>query len=224
MITITANQKSLNALRNDLRVLALPSDIKKQIIQRTAWAIKNDALKNVRRQQSPDGKSWEKRKVGTGKMLLHRARYLNSKLDGDAKGLLYYKLQRTAEISAIHQYGLEDTVSQNQNDKNKVEADKNDPVTPQQVTRLLALGYQIRKRGKYRNATASEIKRSLSMAQAGLIIRVLKKKLSSATNSGKGLKIKMPERPFLDTNEQRNGNRMREQIEKVLTENGIRFK
>ncbi|MFA9499906.1 phage virion morphogenesis protein [Mannheimia sp. E30BD] len=237
MINIQAPLKNLQALKQDLSLLTLPPKVTHLIIKRTAQAIKNNALKNVRNQQTPDGRKWQKRKVGTGKMLRHRASYLNTKIDNPKTGMLYYKYRRTGEISAIHQYGLEDLITQNrkltkqekQYLRQKNEGENKHQITKEQITRLIALGYTIKtKTGKEKLATVNEIKKRLpSRGKAGITIRKLKEKIkkeSGHTIKARGIKMRMPERPFLDTNEQRNGKIMLVCIERVLNEYGIKFK
>lgn len=221
-IILKLSKESLKRFRRDMRLLTLSPDKKKQVIQRTAWRIKDNAKKAVNQQRSPDGKPWEKRKVGKGKMLKRRAKFLNTKMQGNNTGVLGYKNKKSSELSAEHQYGLEVELAKNQKltlgDKIQLIKNKNNPCSDSQAKKLKDLGYQIRlKGGRRKNASLREIKARLTMGQAGLIIRLMSKALNQNKQSAVNGKIKLPARPFLDENTQHNAEIMAAELAKVLT-------
>ena len=218
------SQRSYKRLQHDMRLLSLSQEQKKQLFQRTLWRMKDKAKKSVSQQQSPDGKQWAKRKVGTGKMLKRRARFLKSKLEGVNRAKLGYSVAETAILSAEHQYGLEVELAKNQKltaqERQILQTSKNEQASDSQAKKLRDLGYQIvLKGGRKKRAGIREIKERLKRGQARIIIRLMSKKLGKDKTGSKNGKIKMPERPFLDEDAQRNAEIMTAELIKLLPNN-----
>lgn len=212
---------SYNQLKRDLKILSLSKSKKKELFQRVTWRIKDKAKKSVSRQQDPDGTPWKPRKVGKGKMLKHRAKFLNSKISNGNRATIGYKNKETSIISAEHQYGLDSKLKENkkatEEQKAKLLATKNDPCSDPQAKKLRDLGYQIRlKGGKKKRANLREIKTRLTKGQAGLLIRLLKNNHSDNRQKAVNGKIKMEKRTFLDENVQRNAEIMTQELDKIL--------
>lgn len=224
-IQAALSRNSYRRLKRDMSLLSLTKEQKTRLFQRTLWRMKDKAKKAVREQRSPDGTPWQKRKKGSGKMLKRRARFLKSKPDGENRAKLGYSVAKTAQISAQHQYGLEAELVKNQKltaaEKKILQFAKDKQVTDSQAKKLRDLGYHIiLKGGRKKRASMREIKAQLKQGQAGLIIRLMSKKSNeknkdkSSSNNGK---IKMPARPFLDENTQRNAEIMTAELIKLLT-------
>ncbi|MBE2895574.1 phage virion morphogenesis protein [Pasteurellaceae bacterium HPA106] len=216
-------QSSIKRLKTDFKLLTLSREKKRQVLQRTAWRMKDKAKKAVSQQKSPDGKSWEKRKKGSGKMLKHRAQYLKTKGQGANKVKMGYTIPSSARIAAEHQYGLEVELASNSKlttaDRVRLNKIIHNPATAKQADKLRTLGYQIQlKGGKKKRATIRDIQNRLTVGQAGLIIRLMNEKLKKEAQAAKsqGGKIKLPERPFLDENTQRNADILSQELGKVL--------
>ena len=97
---------------------------------------------------------------------------------------------------------------------------KNEQASDSQAKKLRDLGYQIvLKGGRKKRAGIREIKERLKRGQAGIIIRLMSKKLGKDKTGSKNGKIKMPERPFLDEDAQRNAEIMTAELIKLLPNN-----
>ncbi|MFQ1022506.1 phage virion morphogenesis protein [Avibacterium paragallinarum] len=224
--------KQFKSLANYFR---LSPKIKQQTMQRVLWRLKRKTEQNVTRQQTPEGKPWKPRKKPRkglkNKMLRRRGQYLNSKLEFNGnQGRLTYTNKRSAQVAAIHQYGLEVTNIQNKQDKIHLERllkQNNQKATPKQAKRLKELGYTVStgkklKNGKTKrkNASMKDITSRLSRGQAGLIIRMIEEK--QGIKIRRGLRsYKMTKREFLDENEQRNAEVITEELFKAFERSGI---
>ncbi|RRN04765.1 phage virion morphogenesis protein [Bibersteinia trehalosi] len=216
MIELRANSASLKQFRHDLAILMLSGADKAKIKKYTAQAIKRNAQSNINKQQSPDGVPWKARQKPvdiTGlskrdakkqtKMLKNRARYLVTQDIGINVAKMCYRIQRTGEISSIHQLGLVDTLPQANNEKQSGVERKslNSPATERQARRLNQLGYNVADKpnrqakktrskselkiiqekwkqriqsGKNRHKVSDkEIMQTLTIGQAGVLIRLL---------------------------------------------------
>ncbi|HGO5853312.1 TPA: phage virion morphogenesis protein [Mannheimia haemolytica] len=216
MIELRANPASLKQFRHDLAILMLSAGDKAKIKKYTAQAIKRNAQSNINKQQSPDGVLWKARQKPidtTGlskrdakkqtKMLKNRARYLVTQDIGINMAKMFYRIQRTGEISSIHQLGLVDTLPQANNEKQSGVERKslNSPATERQARRLNQLGYNVADKpnkqskktrskselkiiqekwkqriqsGRNRHKVSDkEIMQTLTIGQAGVLIRLL---------------------------------------------------
>ncbi|RDE97947.1 phage virion morphogenesis protein [Aggregatibacter aphrophilus] len=234
-ILIGLKPETVKRFKETMMYLRLTPQMRKKVMQKALWRMKDVAKKNVSAQKTPDGKPWKPRKrqkkgVRKNRMLKMRAKYLNSKLEQQGNvGILHYTDAKGGEIGAIHQHGLTVNVEQTAKDKKNLEkilAQNKEPATPQQAKRLKELGYTATKGGRGKNgklkrkkATVRDIRSSLSKGQAGLIIRMMEKK--QGINIRRGLKsYKMTARPFLDEDETRNADIITEELLKAFAESG----
>ena len=227
--------ETVKRFKETMMYLRLTPQMRRKVMQKVLWRMKDNAKKSVSAQKTPEGKSWVPRKrqeksVRKNRMLKMRAKYLNSKLEQQGNvGILHYTDAKGGEIGAIHQYGLTVNVEQTAKEKKALEkllAQNKEPATPQQAKRLKELGYSVSKGGRGRDgkkkkkkATGRDIRSSLSKGQAGLIIRMMEKK--QGINIRRGLKsYKMAARPFLDEDETRNADIITEELLKAFAESG----
>lgn len=222
----------IERIKNTLKYLNLTPKLRKDVLQRVLWRMKDNAKQAVSQQRTPDGKPWAPRKrklqggVRQNKLLKLRAKRLNSKVEQQAKiGRLHYSESKDGEIGAIHQYGLPVSTAPTEKDKailEKLKAQNHEPATPKQARRLKELGYQVSngktKHGKrkFKKVRMKTIKETMSRGQAGLIIRLMEKK--QGKQKPQKAMYEMPARPFLDENEQRNAEIITKQLLKVFEE------
>lgn len=164
---LSVDKQALKAFKQDLRLLGLSKQEKKQILHWTFQALKKKTQSNINKQQSPTGKSWKPRKKGEpkldgltvkqkraakkeAKMLKNMAKYFTVLQNTGIHAVLGYRLERTGQIYNIHNYGFPDTLppskKQIEAEKKWVEIQKREFIpsgaaTEHQAARLKALGY-----------------------------------------------------------------------------------
>lgn len=188
----------------ELRQALAAAELKPKQRQRLLWRIAklgiiNAARRHQRNQVTPDGQPWPKRKRGKGKMLrqLPRLLHVREMPEREAvriylKGGNYRNNSGTVSaglIGAVHQEGATIPMSA---EKMPRPDQRGKPALMSQAKRLRALGYRVWKKGRYVKASSRQIMESMSMAQAGLLIKKLRGKPTKSTWT-----IDIPARVFL---------------------------
>ncbi len=188
----------------ELRQALAAAELKPKQRQRLLWRIAklgiiNAARRHQRNQVTPDGQPWPKRKRGKGKMLrqLPRLLYVREMPEREAvriylKGGNYRNNSGPVSaglIGAVHQEGAAIPMSA---EKMPRPDQRGKPALMNQAKRLRALGYRVWKKGRYVKASSRQIMESMSMAQAGLLIKKLRGKPTKSTWT-----IDIPARVFL---------------------------
>lgn len=188
----------------ELRQALAAAELKPKQRQRLLWRIAklgiiNAARRHQRNQVTPDGQPWPKRKRGKGKMLrqLPRLLHVREMPEREAvriylKGGNYRNNSGTVSaglIGAVHQEGAAIQMSA---EKMPRPDQRGKPALMSQAKRLRALGYRVWKKGRYVKASSRQIMESMSMAQAGLLIKKLRGKPTKSTWT-----IDIPARVFL---------------------------
>ncbi len=188
----------------ELRQALAAAELKPKQRQRLLWRIAklgiiNAARRHQRNQVTPDGQPWPKRKRGKGKMLrqLPRLLHVREMPEREAvriylKGGNYRKNSGPVSaglIGAVHQEGAAIPMSA---EKMPRPDQRGKPALMSQAKRLRALGYRVWKKGRYVKASSRQIMESMSMAQAGLLIKKLRGKPTKSTWT-----IDIPARVFL---------------------------
>ncbi|MGK0603020.1 hypothetical protein [Yokenella regensburgei] len=200
MIRGELNQKQLSQLRETLAAADLSPKKRQRLLWRMAkLGIIVAAKRHQREQAAPDGTPWAPRKRGKGKMLKGLPRLLAVREMPEIQGVRIYlkggnyrngkKPIAAGLVGAVQQDGASIRMSASSAPR-KPQA--NQPALPRQAKRLRALGYKVRQGKRWVKPSSKKIMESMSMAQAGLVIRKLK-----GTPSKRTWTIDLPGRVFL---------------------------
>lgn len=183
-----------------LALLLMPDAKRKRLLWRLgSRGIIQQAKRNVRGQQSPDGKAWRKRARGKRKMLARMPQLLTAN-DATAERVVvrfkYGALARSGLPLGVLGKIQQDGASISQNAKQArawSKGSKEKSCSMQQARKLRKLGYK-RPNGKggYTRANLAWMREHLSWRQAGLIIRKL-----DDSKPKKNWRINVPGREFL---------------------------
>lgn len=188
----------------ELRQALAAAELKPKQRQRLLWRIAklgiiNAARRHQRNQVTPDGQPWAKRKRGKGKMLRQLPRLLHVREMPEREAVRIYLKGGNYRnnsgpvsaglIGAVHQEGAAIPMSA---EKMPRPDQRGKPALMSQAKRLRALGYRVWKKGRYVKASSRQIMESMSMAQAGLLIKKLRGKPTKSTWT-----IDIPARVFL---------------------------
>ncbi|MBX4673076.1 hypothetical protein CWT01_18670 [Klebsiella sp. CVUAS 5466.2] len=188
----------------ELRLALAAAELKPKQRQRLLWRIAklgiiNAARRHQRNQVTPDGQPWPKRKRGKGKMLRQLPRLLHVREMPEREAVRIYLKGGNYRnnsgpvsaglIGAVHQEGAAVPMSA---EKMPRPDQRGKPALMSQAKRLRALGYRVWKKGRYVKASSRQIMESMSMAQAGLLIKKLRGKPTKSTWT-----IDIPARVFL---------------------------
>lgn len=188
----------------ELRQALAAADLQPKQRQRLLWRIAKlgiitAAKRHQRNQVGPDGQPWPKRKRGKGKMLRQLPKLLHVREMPEREAVrIYLKGGQYRNnsgpvsaglIGAVHQGGASIPMSADRMPRPK---QSGKPALVRQAKRLRALGYKVWKNGRYVKASSRQIMETMSMAQAGLLIKKLSGKPTKST-----WKIDIPARVFL---------------------------
>ena len=196
------NKKQLAEMRKALASMDLPAAKRQRLMWRMAkYGVIAAAKRNVRNQESPDGRAWPGRKTKRkGKMLRNMPKLLHIRDMPEIQGVRIY-LQgggyRNGEtpvpagtVGYSQQNGMRVRVSRSNQPGKAGRVGK--LATPAQAKKLRALGYRVKTGKRWKKPTMRQITESMPYNQAGLLIRKL---------SGKAVKtswtIDLPARVFL---------------------------
>lgn len=200
MIRGQLNKQQLDNMREALAAADLPPKKRQRLLWRVAkLGIIAAAKRHQRDQSAPDGTPWAPRKCGKGKMLKGLPRLLAVRDMPEIQGVRIYlrggnyrngkKPIAAGLVGAVQQDGAHIQMKASAAPR-KPQARQ--PALPRQAKRLRALGYRERKGKRLVKPSSKKIMESLSMAQAGLLIRKLK-----GTPSKRTWTIDLPGRVFL---------------------------
>ncbi|MBH2951945.1 hypothetical protein I5Q45_23125 [Serratia marcescens] len=194
------DQRQLSQMRTALAAADLPAKKRQRLLWRIAkLGIIVAAKRHQREQTAPDGTPWAPRKRGKGKMLKGMPKLLSVNEMPEIQGVRIYlkggnyrngtKPIAAGLVGAVQQDGAHITMKASQAPR-KPQANR--PALPRQAKRLRALGYKIRQGKRWVKPSSKKIMETMSMAQAGLVIRKLR-----GTPSKRVWTIDLPGRAFL---------------------------
>ncbi|OAT26544.1 hypothetical protein M976_02705 [Buttiauxella ferragutiae ATCC 51602] len=200
MIRGELNKKQLQQMRAALAAAELPPKKRQRLLWRVAkLGIIVAAKRHQRDQAAPDGTPWAPRKRGKGKMLKGLPKLLAVRDMPSIQGVRIYlkggnyrngtKPIPAGLVGAVQQDGARIQMKAS-NAPRKPQV--NQPALPRQAKRLRALGYKMRQGKRWIKPSSKKIMETLSMAQAGLLIRKLK-----GTPAKRTWTIDLPGRVFL---------------------------
>ncbi|EQA4235396.1 hypothetical protein ACX2XH_001503 [Serratia marcescens] len=206
----------------EMRQALAAADLKPKQRQRLLWRIAKLGLivaakRHQRNQVTPDGRPWPKRKRGKGKMLRQLPKLLHVREMPEREAVRIYLRGghyrnnsgpvSAGLIGAVHQGGASIPMSIGQMPRPK---QNGKPALVRQAKRLRALGYKVWKNGRYVKASSRQIMETMSMAQAGLLIKKLRGKPTKST-----WKIDIPARVFLGVSDTEFNNILARQLQAI---------
>lgn len=200
MIRGNLNQSQLKQMRAALAAADLPAKKRQRLLWRIAkLGIIVAAKRNQRNQTAPDGTPWTPRKRGKGKMLKGLPKLLAVRDMPEIQGVRIYlkggnyrngtKPIAAGLVGAVQQGGASINMTSSGAPR---KAQANRPALPHQAKKLRALGYKMRQGNKWVKPSSKKIIATLSMAQAGLLIKKLR-----GTPAKRTWTIDLPARVFL---------------------------
>ncbi|KLP41776.1 hypothetical protein [Enterobacter ludwigii] len=200
-IKVDYNPDEFLAAHEKLALITMPEAKRKRLLYRLGKrGIIQQAKRNVRNQQAPDGKEWAKRaRGGKRRMLVSLPKMLTANDATSERVVVRFKYGVMAKsglpmgvLGRIQQDGI--TMTQNaEQAKAWSKGSASKMCTKQQARKLRKLGYKRPNgEGGYTRANMAWMQENLSWRQAGLIIR----KLDGST-SKKSWQIRVPGREFL---------------------------
>ncbi|WP_237387264.1 hypothetical protein [Xenorhabdus sp. Sc-CR9] len=206
MIHGQLNSNQLKALQDTLSNLELPQKKRQRLLWRIAkYGVIQAAKRNVRNQQSPDGRSWPVRKGAWRKKMLRnmpKLLHIREMPETDAvriylQGGNYRNGKQNVPAGVVgyaQQHGMRVQVNRRQVQKT---VDRERMATIKQAKKLRDLGYQVKKGKRWRKPPIKEITATMKFIQAGAMIKKL---------SGKAVKnswsFEVPAREFLGLNDE----------------------
>lgn len=197
------SKQSQATLKRDFALLTLDSKSRETIIKKTLQLIKKESVRNKTRQRNPDGTAWAPRKrtklneKGKPQKMLRKI-YGKSRVDVETgfRGRLHFRNRVERRIATEHHYGLvPEQVSSNTLPKREgmasneqanalIEAGFNGrirerfnykgiPRKEQHKTLLLWAALRSKCKPKGGMASANDIQRNLTAAEAGTLLRLL---------------------------------------------------
>ena len=200
MIRGNLNQDQLK----QMRAMIAAADLKPKQRQRLLWRIAKlgiiaAAKRNQRNQSAPDGTPWAPRKRGKSKMLKGLPKLLAVREMPEIQGVRIYlkggsyrngtKPISAGLVGAAQQGGVSIKMTASSTPR---KSQVNRPALQRQAKKLRALGYKMRNGSRWIKPSSKKIVGTLSMAQAGLLIKKLR-----GTPSKSVWTIQLPARVFL---------------------------
>lgn len=182
MIRGELDKKQFMQMQAALASADLPQKKRQRLLSRIArLGIIVAAKRNQRNQTAPDGTPWTPRKQGKGKMLKGLPKLLAVRDMPEIQGVRIYlkggnyrngmKPISAGIVGAAQQGGARINMTASGAPR-KPQANR--PALPRQAKRLRSLGYKVRKGKRWVKSSSKKIMETLSMAQAGLLIRKLR--------------------------------------------------
>ncbi|RQW64027.1 phage virion morphogenesis protein [Vibrio viridaestus] len=189
MIAITADDNSLLRVRETLDLLKLNTQQRKRILTSIGKYQTKKTKRDIRAQQTPEGKHWKRRKRGKAKMMKGLQRKVKYKQQNNNREIVVGWLGFSSFVAYRHHYGVKQQSSVRakliENKKKKKDGtahNKNDPATRIQAKLLRELGYRMppekgSKKGKRgKKPTIKWITQNLTMGKASYQIRKLRER------------------------------------------------
>lgn len=225
------SKKQLRELRGEMAKLELPKAKRQRLLWRMA---KHGAIvaakRNIRNQQQPDGRPFAGRQSKRrGKMLRNMTKLLHIRDMPEIEGVRIY-LQGggyrngkgsvpAGVVGYAQSAGMSVTINRKQVvNKHDLKAEpparegevKPPTATPRQAKRLRALGYRVRGGKGWRKPRLKEITQTMSLAHAGLLIRLLSNQPKKTTWS-----VTVPARPFLGLSDEEFNKALARQLQAI---------
>jgi len=194
-LVITPNKQQALSLKNQLLLLSLPDNKRVRILKTLGINERKLARERIKKQKDVNGKSFEPRKgSGKDKLLKRLGKTLKPFVFNKNRLELKHENPSVGKVAAFHSEGGSFTMNKVKVDRRFGKIDKNKPCSRGQAKALSSKGFKVRKnKGKsFRRATVKELMSTLTMTQAGAILKRLRNRGDKSS-----WKTKAPPRPFL---------------------------
>lgn len=147
-MTVSYDQRSYLRLQERLQTLTLPKDVRKKVLGEIGRYEKKKTKADMRKQRTPDGKAWEKRHKGKGKMFKKLPKHIKFKQEQNNWAVNVGWFDGKGIVANEHQQGLPQNFRSYQlgkeNKKKGINPEKM-PATRAQAKELKGLGYKVKK-------------------------------------------------------------------------------
>ncbi len=191
------------AINHAINIRTLPGTSKKRIFKNLGRKLQKASRDHIRQQKTTTGKTMEKRKYGKAKVLKKMGKTI--KFFANAKNVsLTWPNRMVARIAYRHQFGIPEVFNASRMLSIHGQPDYQQPASRKQAKALIKEGYTVstgetfksganKGKAKRKKPSQKTIVDTMSMGQAALIIRKLKK----TETPPKRWTVKIPARPFL---------------------------
>jgi hypothetical protein len=212
---IRTRVEGLLTLRRQMQVLAMPINLRRRLLYRTAKAVIRDSKHRVKKQIDLNGQPYEKRarkRKSNRKMLSRLVKSLKVTSNNHQVAELGFYSQKTATIASEQQRGATKTVRAS--DLSSNQSSRHAPATRRQAKALRDAGYTIKgANGKRKKAPSLKwITANMKTGQAGSALRYLKGKAEG--DAPKSWVTTLPARSFLGAT----GAEITQHIDKIFLE------
>lgn len=186
------------SVKRKLQLLQLPPAKRKRVMGQIIRKVRVASRGRLRGQKDLNGAPWEPRKSGKKQKMLRKfSRNLVTNYSAK-QATVKFNNGVMGRIARQQQDGIDEVMTAEKMRRIHGQPDYSDPATTSQAKALKAEGYKARKKsGKgYRNISIREIKETLTLGQAGIILRLMRD-----TELKKSWVIPLPSRSFLGATE-----------------------
>ena len=202
-MSTTYDAQRAAAINHAIDIRTLPGTSRKRIFKNLGRELLKSSRYHIRQQKTITGKTMEKRKYGKGKVLKNMGKTIKFFVDAK-KVKLTWPNRLVARIAYRHQFGIPEVFNETRMLNIHGQPDYDQPASRKQAKALIKEGFRVStgetfksgvNKGKAKKKKPSQkyIVENMSMGQAALIIRKLKK----TDNPPKRWTVKIPARPFL---------------------------
>lgn len=173
--------KGLLPLKQQLQLLAMPKQMRRRLLSKTARKVISDSKKRVRNQVDLNGMPFEaraKKRRGGRKMLAKLSRQLTVLNNTGEAVVVGFKSAPAGFIGGKQQHGFTQQMSARALSKQEKAASKESPATRKQAIALREAGFEIKKangKGK-KKPTLKWFSENFTVGQAGAILRDMREK------------------------------------------------
>ncbi|NRB24043.1 hypothetical protein [Shewanella sp.] len=194
-LVITPNKQQALSLKNQLLLLSLPANKRVRILKTLGIYERKLARERIKKQKDVNGKPFNPRKgSGKGKLLKRLGKTLKPFVFNKNRLELKHENPSVGKVAAFHSEGGAFTMNKTRVDRRFGKLNKNQPCSRGMAKALSKKGFKVRKnKGKgYRRATIKELMSTLTMTQAGAILKRLRNREDKSS-----WQTKAPPRSFL---------------------------
>jgi len=176
-LVISPNKQQALTAKHQLTLLQLPPGKRVRVLKTLGRYERKLARQRIRQQRTVDGQKFTPRKDGRkAKLLRQMGRTLEPYVINGQRLELKHKNRLTGRIAAFQQEGGQEQMTAAKLKKRRGEPDYDAPCTREQAKALVSQGFRVRRsKGKgYKRATIKHIQASLTLGQAGLILRMMR--------------------------------------------------
>jgi len=192
LINFDAHLNGTQKFKATLALLSMNDSQKKRLLQKIGRKAKSHSTKNQQKQETPDGKKWDKRKNkrkdGSRKKMMSGLKQLLTSFSDSERMKLTFHNTMMAKLAYSHHHGIGEEFNVEQN---KVEQHS----TGQMKTKMTVARYENKlNRNQIERATKKQAK---TLIDGGFRIKKRKEKNGKRRNGGKG---KIPSMRYITTN------------------------